>query len=205
MQKKSRFCLLSFLTILHCENASNIQTKYCQLNTSNENGFNHKQQYDIENLSELWDWLDSLRDIKSVSFCKTEENDDNFENLNYKPLTCPEQCNGHSNARLRFKTQKSAVVEQIEKSTISSKTPGKLCLSILPQIDKISGKFINGTFHGKATLFYHDETRMKVTFSKGVINGLVLIIDKHDELQVFKAKMLTICIPSMLYIIIHRD
>lgn len=142
-----------------------------------------------DNLPELWNWLDSLKNINSVTFCSNEQSKDNNEIVVRsvkKPLTGPRQCDDNSNARLRLKSQKTAIVQQIEKNTISSKTPAKSCYSILPQIHKISGKFSNATFHGKATLFYNDETRMKAAYSKGVINGLVLIIDKHENLQVSK-------------------
>ena len=56
---------------------------------------------------------------------------------------------------------------------------------MLPTINKISGSFKNGSFNGKANIFYNDETKMKVTFDHGVINGNVLIFNKHEDLQVF--------------------
>ena len=120
------------------------------------------------NPSHFWIWLDSLKDITSLSFCKHEESDVTIDN---RFMNGPVVCNEHSNGRITIKNCKTAIIEQIGNVTISSNTPGKLCYSILPQIDKISGRFKNGTFHGKATLFYHDKTKMKVTFTRGVIDN----------------------------------
>ena len=180
---------LSFLTLSYHGKLTKAQDqKYCNLDACENNSIENQDSVRFwnSNLPELWKWLESLNDIKSLSFCKNKNDLNNFVSDN-KPLIGPEECSEKSDVRLRFKTQKTVIAERFEiNENESFKNPAKLCYTLLPTIDKITGKFEQGNFHGKGTIFYHDEIKMKVTFQKGIINGLVLIFDKHDDLQVSK-------------------
>ena len=159
---------------------------YCTVDSCEKKSYEHQEgvRHWNNDLPEFWNWLDTLKDIKSLSFCKNDYSSSDFISEN-KPLIGLEQCSEKSNVKLKFKTHKTVIAERVEMNKPGSfKIPAKLCYTILPIINKITGKFENGNFHGKGTIFYHDETKMKVTFHKGVINGLVLIFDKHDDLQV---------------------
>ena len=180
-----KIIFLSFLTMVYQKIPTKAQN-YCTLDSCENVSFENQEgvRHWNNNLPELWNWLDSLKDIKSLSFCKFDYNSSDLNSAN-KPLIGPEQCSEKSNVKLKFKTHKTVIAERIEMNKPGSfKIPAKLCYTILPIINKISGKFEKGNFHGKGTIFYHDETKMKVTFYKGVINGIVLIFDKHDDLQV---------------------
>ena len=140
-------------------------------------------------LSIFWNWLDSLHNIKSLPICKKnidltcEAEISKFKD-NKIPLVGPDKCSELTNVMVRVTKNKKGVAERVEKVNYLKFSSIKKCYKMLPTINKISGSFKNGSFHGKANIFYNDETKMKVTFDHGVINGNVLIFNKHEDLQV---------------------
>ena len=143
-----------------------------------------------EELSIFWNWLDSSQNIKSLPICmkniaKTCEAENSEFKDNKKPLVGPDKCSELTNVMVRVTKNKKRVTERVEKVNYLKFSSNKKCYKLLPTINKISGSFKNGSFHGKANLFYNDETKMKVTFDHGVINGNVLIFNKHEDLQVY--------------------
>ena len=67
----------------------------------------------------------------------------------------------------------------------TSKPSSNSAFYMSSQIKKISGNFVNGSLNGNAVVSYKDLTKMKVNLLDGVVNGLVWIYDKYEDLQGF--------------------
>ena len=116
-------------------------------------------------------------------------NDLNQKSESKQPLTGPFPCmkNG-SSAKYDGKINKDGLPtgKGYIKRSIDRKTKyieNMPCYDILPSIEKIKGKFVNGILDGKAAIRYKDKTKMKVIFNDGVIQGLVSMWDNKEILQ----------------------
>ena len=142
----------------------------------------------INQTKTFWKWLNSDKNMPIATFCNDNANIMVDENAQ-RPLVGPKDCskvNGMNFVKFEGKFDKDKMLVG-QGRAIALQRPEKItgnnCFDILPSILSIHGAFVKAQINGKATIHYNDDTKMKVTFVNGVIQGKVYLFAKHDELQ----------------------
>ena len=175
--------LISFWTYFEC---------YLEKDASDDEGvFYYQTQATWMNSNTLWTWFDNFERVKLKDF------DSQFisyehSSQTYQPLRGPFQdCTNITRFALLqgFKYGKNMLPhgkgnilqgEIMEPNRLVFKSP---CYELRSHIEKIHGHLVKGKLDGKGTIYYNDQTRMKLRFKYGMVHGPALMLNKHDTIQ----------------------
>ena len=143
-----------------------------------------------EHKQDLWKWLDKIDKGFSVKKCPAKlpfKVDFASPTSSQRVYTVLRDCDPKlANARYEGIFDRSSKLPTGKGKIFyigHTPTRNNICINLLPCINKIKGMFVNGELEGLAQVYYRDESYMRASFKKGVIQGIVSMMNKHGILQ----------------------